>query len=113
MKKTYQMLVYSPDNLSRSAFVSNFKKRCQFSVTPCAEKEAIHALVSNHQYDYILLDMASGEEGDDLIRTIRSSYCNSETYLILAMVKSMALSSLKCDNPTQFSSACFSKIFSR
>ncbi len=25
----------------------------------------------------------------------------------------MALSSLKCDNPTQFSSACFSKIFSR
>ncbi len=24
-----------------------------------------------------------------------------------------ALSSLKCDNPTQFSSACFSKIFSR
>ncbi|MCP3679888.1 MAG: hypothetical protein GY782_06295 [Gammaproteobacteria bacterium] len=25
----------------------------------------------------------------------------------------LALSSLKCDNPTQFSSACFSKIFSR
>ncbi len=28
-------------------------------------------------------------------------------------VISGALSSLKCDNPTQFSSACFSKIFSR
>ncbi len=30
-----------------------------------------------------------------------------------ACPKCKALSSLKCDNPTQFSSACFSKIFSR
>ncbi|MCP4476138.1 MAG: hypothetical protein GY821_16580 [Gammaproteobacteria bacterium] len=49
----------------------------------------------------------------ELERCCHQAVPAADSSILLTLQNYLALSSLKCDNPTQFSSACFSKIFSR
>ncbi|MCP4475798.1 MAG: efflux RND transporter permease subunit [Gammaproteobacteria bacterium] len=66
-------------------------------------------------YDIILQGVHHAKSLEQQLQNIYVRTASDEMVPIstLITINQSALSSLKCDNPTQFSSACFSKIFSR